>query len=107
MDCKETQKHINEFLSDNLDDDITEEFMHHVTECKECMEELTIQYLVTEGLQRLETASAFDAQRELEEKLEAAMAKRKLHRKIKVIMFATGVILAIALICVGTYFLMY
>lgn len=107
MDCKETQKHINEFLSDHLDDDITEEFMQHVTECKECMEELTIQYLVTEGLQRLETASAFDAQRELEEKLEAAMARRRMHKRIKIGMFIGGVIIAIALICVGAYFMMY
>lgn len=106
MDCKETQKHINEFLRDELDEDITEEFMQHVTECKECMEELTIQYLVTEGLQRLETASAFDAQRELEEKLEAAILKRRIHKKVKFMMFAMGVVLAIVLIGIGAFFLL-
>ena len=44
-------------------------------ECPGCKEELVIQFLVTEGMQRLEDGDAFDLQRELEIRL--TEAKRK------------------------------
>ncbi len=42
------------------------EFMEHIEECGECKEELSIQFLVKEGLSRLEAGSVFDLKNELE-----------------------------------------
>ena len=54
MDCKETEKKIPSFLQDELDGSRLEEFIAHVENCAECKEELSIQFLVAEGLERLE-----------------------------------------------------
>lgn len=105
MDCKETQKYIMSFLRDELEDSVTDSFMEHVSNCKDCMEELTIQYLVEEGLQRLETGSAFDAQKELEEKIQQAIARRKLHKRMKIGLFLTGMIIAISAVIMISVFL--
>ena len=48
-------------------------------ECPGCKEELVIQFLVTEGMQRLEDGDAFDLQRELELRLAEAKRKVRFH----------------------------
>ncbi len=70
MICKEIENMIPSFLADDLDTDDLREFMEHVDNCDECMEELSIQFLVLEGLARLETGNVFDLQNELEIRLD-------------------------------------
>ena len=65
MTCKETEKIIPSFLQDDLDTEELREFMEHIEGCEECREELTIQFLVTEGMARLEEGNVFDLQNEL------------------------------------------
>ena len=69
MTCKEAEKLIPVFLEDDLDTDDLREFMEHIEECGECKEELSIQFLVKEGLSRLEAGSVFDLKNELEYRL--------------------------------------
>ncbi|WWR17209.1 zf-HC2 domain-containing protein [Lachnospiraceae bacterium JLR.KK008] len=85
MDCKETRKNIYKFIVDELEGKELEKFMKHVTECEECREELSIQYLVTEGMQHLEKESTFDLQSQLEKKMESAA--RKIRSRKRVIWF--------------------
>ena len=66
MTCKEAEKLIPVFLEADLDTDDLREFMEHIEECGECKEELSIQFLVKEGLSRLEAGSVFDLKNELE-----------------------------------------
>ena len=66
MNCKEFEKNIPEFIAGKLDFLTLQEFGEHMQECPGCKEELVIQFLVTEGMQRLEDGDAFDLQRELE-----------------------------------------
>ena len=66
MTCKAAEKLIPVFLEDDLDTDDLREFMEHIEECGECKEELSIQFLVKEGLSRLEAGSVFDLKNELE-----------------------------------------
>ncbi len=56
-----------------------QEFGEHMRECPGCKEELVIQFLVTEGMQRLEDGDAFDLQRELELRLAEAKRKVRFH----------------------------
>ena len=66
MDCKKTVKLIKPFLKDDLDTEDLRDFLAHVEFCDECKEELTIEFLVQEGIKRLETGNVFDLGKELD-----------------------------------------
>ena len=87
MDCKETQHCIQLFLKDELDDGAAQEFVEHVRSCNECMEELTIEYLLSEGMSRLENADDIDVQKELEEMLNRTMARVRRKKQLKAGLF--------------------
>lgn len=87
MDCKETQHCIQLFLKDELDDDTAQKFVEHVRSCNECMEELTIEYLLSEGMSRLENADDIDVQKELEEMLNRTMVRVKRKKQLKAGLF--------------------
>ena len=76
--------------------------MMHVAECEECQEELAIQYLVTEGMRRLEKESSFDLQKQLEKKMEGARKKIRSRRRVIWFMYImeTLAILAVLLMTV-------
>ena len=65
MDCKQVEKMIPQFLDDDLTTEELREFMEHIENCTDCKEELTIEFLVSEGLVRLENGAVFDLQKEL------------------------------------------
>lgn len=87
MDCKETQRYIQLFLKDELDDDTAQKFVEHVRSCNECMEELTIEYLLSEGMSRLENADDIDVQKELEEMLNRTIVRVKRKKQLKAGLF--------------------
>ena len=60
------------FLQDDLETEELREFMEHVEGCDDCREELTIQFLVTEGMSRLEEGNVFDLQNELRYRMDEA-----------------------------------
>ena len=79
MNCKEFEKNIPDFISGKLVFLTLQEFGEHMEKCPGCKEELVIQFLVTEGMQRLEDGDAFDLQKELEVRLLEAKRKMKFH----------------------------
>ena len=78
MKFKEFEKLIPGFIEDRLDYSAMKRFSEHMEQCDNCKEEVVIQFLVTEGVQRLEDGRAFDLQKELDRRLS------KVQRKIKV-----------------------
>lgn len=72
MDCKETEKMITVFLQDDLDNRALGQFIEHINGCPECMEELSIQFLVSEGLERLEEGNNFNLQNALDDRVKTA-----------------------------------
>ena len=72
MNCKEIEKLIPSFLDETIDEQNLYTFYEHVKTCKECEEELAIQYLTTEGLSRLEDGAPFYLDKELESKMNKA-----------------------------------
>ena len=86
MTCKEVEKTIPLFLEDDLDTDDLREFLEHIEECDECMEELSIQFLVLEGLSRLEAGNVFDLKNELDFRMEEA--EHALWRRENIFVFA-------------------
>ena len=105
MICKEIEKMIPSFLEDDLDTDDLREFMEHVERCNDCMEELSIQFLVTEGMARLESRSVFDLQNELLERLENAEHTLKLRENMKWLLFVLQGFVAVELIALLLLFI--
>lgn len=85
MDCYECKKQIKEFLNDSMNSKKCIEFVNHVRGCSECMEELSIEYLVNEGLKRLDTATSFNLDHELNEKINKSYSKAKFQKNFTVI----------------------
>lgn len=81
MDCKEFERLIPEFVDKKMDYAITKRFVSHLKSCPNCKEELNIQFLVGEGLVRLEEGSAFDLQKEMQELMQDAMKKVRFHER--------------------------
>lgn len=79
MDCKEFERLIPGFIAGKLDYLTLKSFSGHMEQCGSCKEELVIQFLVTEGIQRLEDGSAFDLQAELEQRLEETRQRIRFH----------------------------
>lgn len=98
MTCKEAEKLIPIFLDDDLDTDDLREFMEHIDECAECKEELSIQFLVKEGLSRLEAGSVFDLKNELEYRIEAEGHALKMRESLIWLSYLLDALVVIALI---------
>lgn len=98
MDCKEVQKNIAAFLDEELDGRTAERFLRHIEECVECKEELSIQYLVKEGMVRLEEGGSFDLSKDLNELVEQSFKKIKNQRIAAVCIYALEVFAFIAVI---------
>ena len=101
MTCKETEKMIPLFLEDELDTEDLHEFMEHIEKCGDCKEELSIQFLVSEGLARLETGNVFDLQNEMKAQMDNAqhiLKVRENMRWILIMLEGLTVVLVITLI---------
>ena len=79
MDCKEFEKLIPDYLAKKLDYPTLKRFYQHMENCRNCREELDIQFLVSEGMHRLEEGNAFDLQTELEQRLEETKKSMRIH----------------------------
>ena len=84
MKCKETEKMIPIFLDKKMNVRQLDLFLDHVENCEECMEELTIQYLVRIGTSLIEEGKSFDLRHALNDLLVQA---RSVVKKWKILMF--------------------
>ena len=108
MTCKEIEKIIPSFLNDDLDTDDLREFMDHIVNCEECMEELSIQFLVLEGMARLDSGNVFDLQNELKHRMEEAQHILKLREGLQWILYAMeGLVLVEAITLVALLFVLF
>ena len=98
MNCKDAEKKIPYFLQDEMDGIILKEFVKHVDSCPECREELSIQFLVAEGLERLEKGNNFNLQEELLMKLEDAEHRINLNQILRRVLICLEVAVAFAII---------
>lgn len=98
MNCKEAEKKIPAFLNDELDGRSLAEFVEHIEDCPECMEELSIQFLVAEGMEQLEQGNNFNLQEALTSKLENADYKIRVNRILRHVLLVLEAIVAAAII---------
>lgn len=98
MKCKEAEKLISLFLDDELENDDLREFMDHIQKCEECKEELTIQFLVLEGVARLETGNVFDLQKELKIRMDGAEHDLRSRENMQWVLYAVEGLVGVALL---------
>lgn len=104
MNCKETEKNITPFLQEELIGSDLEEFVEHIENCPECMEELAIQFLVTEGMDQLESGDSFNLQGALAQKVARAKRSMRVRWSLQKVLYSleAAVVLAIIFaVCVG------
>ncbi len=83
MDCKQAEKIIPSFLRKDLEGRKLAQFVEHIEDCPECREELSIQFLVTEGMEKLEEGNSFNLQEELHERMEEARKHIRINQMLK------------------------
>lgn len=79
VDCKKIEKMIPLYLDDKLKAYETLALLEHLKICPECKEELTIQYMVSEGLNRAEIENDYNLLEGLSEKIAESYKKIKAH----------------------------
>ncbi|MCR5309948.1 MAG: zf-HC2 domain-containing protein [Lachnospiraceae bacterium] len=60
LNCKQVERLIPDYINNKLSDEDTKALIEHVESCPSCKEELTIQYLVFEGLNDVEESGDFN-----------------------------------------------
>lgn len=100
MNCKEIDKMIPEFLNKELSGRELNEFMEHISECPECKEELSIRFLVSEGMASLEDGNTFDLQEKLNRRLEEARRKLKIRKGIHFFVYGLEILAIITMIAI-------
>ena len=92
MECRDYRKEYRDFLEDTLAERETEKLLKHLAGCNACMEELRIQYLLIEGMKRLESGGTFDINSDFERMLgmrrKRATRGRKLRYTVYAVLFA-------------------
>ncbi len=98
MDCKEFESVIPDFLDEKLNSREAKEFFAHLDDCNKCKEELRIQYLIEEGMLRLEDGDSFDLNKELNNKIEKTQKRLKNTRIANVIIYCMEAVAIAAVI---------
>lgn len=105
MECKEAEKKIPLFLQDELEGRELDDFIQHIDSCSECREELTIQFLVAEVMERLEEGDNFNLQKALQMKMEESRHRVRLyHILLRTLAALEAAVVAAAVIAVYMMF---
>lgn len=100
MNCKDTDKMIPLFLTDQLTNNDLDKFLDHVNKCNECMEELTIQYLVMIGASILEEGKSFDLREALKQLLTDANKRVKRWKTLYVLSYVAEALTIVAIVII-------
>lgn len=106
MDCKDFERLIPDFNGEKLDFLTLERFRAHMDHCENCKEELVIQFLVSEAMQRLEEGDAFDLQGELDHRLFEAKRKVRFHKVFLRVGLCLEILVALAVIGAAVWILL-
>lgn len=75
IDCKVVEKKIQQYLDNDLSPYEMRVFLDHIKDCPDCKEELTIRYMISEGLIKAEQNNEYNLLHGLEEKMAASYKK--------------------------------
>lgn len=82
------EQQIPDFLADRLPNQKLEDFLEHYDDCRSCREELSVRYLIGEGLAKLETGEPFNLEKELSAYVQ--QERSRLRRRVHFVQLAIG-----------------
>lgn len=106
MDCIDYRMNMLPYLKHELDVKKTRKLLAHVEECAECREELKVQFLVMEGMKRLEYGGTFHLEEDFENSLKAAEREygmKDIWQKLLLGILYGGCALAVLLLLKGIF----
>lgn len=103
LTCKDYEKMINDYIGDLLNEDEVLDFLSHIENCPSCKEELTIQFMVSQGLNKLEENGTFDLNKELSEKINSSLKAIKV-RNLVIFLSIAGFLSVIVAIAIFIFF---
>ena len=106
MTCKEFEKLIPDYVAKKMDYLTLKEFYAHMQACPECKEELTINFLVTDGLQKLEEGDAYDLNEEWSGRVDETKKRLRLNESIIRIGFWVEVVMIGIIVGVAAWLLL-
>ena len=97
LNCREFESYIPAFIDKKLDFKTMEEFREHYESCEACREELSIQFLVSVGIQHLDNDDDnFDLYSELKKRLvsnDKQIERHKIYRQSQRYILTIGCVL--------------
>ena len=106
MTCKEFEKLIPDYVAKKMDYLTLKEFYAHMQACPECKEELTINFLVTDGLQKLEEGDAYDLNEEWSGRVDETKKRLRLNESIIRVGFWVEVVMIGIIVGVAAWLLL-
>lgn len=106
MYCAKFQKQISSFINNNLDINEMDMFINHARKCRDCYEELEINYMVNIGLEKIEKdeSASFDLKGELEKMVDYYENKSDLFYKYNMY---KSIIMGVTYVCLCIVIVMY
>ncbi len=103
MSCRRFQQQLNKFIKDEIDPEELDFFISHAKNCKDCYEELEINYMVNVGLEMIENddKASFDLAGQLKKKLSQLERKADIRYKFNT---CNKIIVCTAYVCIGVSF---
>lgn len=99
MNCREVEKLVIPYIKDELSIDELDDFLEHVEDCSNCLEELEINYMVDVGLRKLdEDDTVYDIVGDLQRKLESSTFRIQRFFTFQITKYAIGTLSSMALL---------
>ncbi len=74
---------ISDFIDDGLEDASLAAFIDHLNTCENCREELSIQFLIEKGFEKLDTGGTINLNRDMKEYIELETKRLKSRRRLR------------------------
>ncbi len=106
MDCINYRMNMLPYLKHELSIKKTRKLLSHVESCAECKEELKVQFLVMEGMKRLEYGKTFHLEEDFEKSLKASAREYKRRdtlQKLLLLVFYGGCLLVLLFLLKGIF----
>ncbi len=105
MECRDAEKLVLKFIQGNCSKEEARQLVSHIRTCESCWEEISIQFLLEEGLHRLEAGESFDLNQELNARVEEVEKSNRYQFNIKVFGITLFYVLIIILVLILIWFL--
>ena len=105
MDCRTVRSLIHLYMDNQLPSEQLEPFIRHIQSCSDCYEELEINYIMLEGMRRLEAGDqiAVNFQKELSAKLKKQLSRIQRQKRTRIQIVVIGICMSLFGILLGYF----